>query len=174
MDWLFPTFLARYKLFDGSRSPGRWTIPDLDDRATRPPSDDATKTELWSVLVDAQPTSSSEFTAFKTTYRDMYNEARSRAGIKSFQEPSEVLLVNTLGEIMEGSLTNVYFFRGERWVTPPLTSGGQDGTVRRWLLEHEMCQEEVVQADSIVDGESCYLSNGVRGLISGRIKKQSP
>lgn len=75
---------------------------------------------------------------------------------------------------MEGSLTTVYFFRGGRWVTPPLASGGQAGTTRRWLLEQRMCQEEVIRADSVMDGEYCYLSNGVRGLISGKIKLQLP
>ncbi|KAI9780117.1 MAG: hypothetical protein M1816_003172 [Peltula sp. TS41687] len=129
--------------------------------------------KLWCVLVDTRPTSPSPFTTFKTTYRDMYNEARARVGIRSYQDPFEVLLVNTQGEIMEGSLTSVYFLRGGRWVTPPLTSGGQAGTTRRWLLEQRLCQEEVIRADSVLDGERCFLSNGVRGTFPGRMQLHS-
>jgi 4-amino-4-deoxychorismate lyase len=95
----------------------------------------------------------------------MYATARSRAGIKSFQEHAEVVLVNPAGELMEGSVTSVYFFRDGKWVTPPVTSGGQIGTTRRWLMEQGHCIEGVIEAKSLQDGEMCWISNGLRGLI---------
>jgi branched-subunit amino acid aminotransferase/4-amino-4-deoxychorismate lyase len=101
----------------------------------------------------------------------MYTGARARAGIESMMEPKEVLIISDTGsEIMEGSLTSVFFWRGERWVTPHISSGGQEGTTRRWLLENGLCVEEVVSSDSLVDGEECWISNGVRGLIWGKIE----
>lgn len=121
------------------------------------------------VSVDPALTEPSAFTRFKTTHRDMYTAARSRAGIHSFQDPAEVILVNLKGQVMEGSLTTVYFFRGGRWVTPPPSSGGQAGTTRRWLLEQRLCHEEVILADGIANGEYCGLSNGVRGLFWGQV-----
>jgi 4-amino-4-deoxychorismate lyase len=129
------------------------------------------QTQTWIVAADPEKITPSPFTTYKTTYRDMYAVARARAGIQSMTEPREVLLISdTCSEIMEGSLTSVFFWRGGRWVTPPVSSGGQAGTTRRWLLENGLCDEEVVSSNSLVDGEECWLSNGVRGLIWGKVK----
>jgi branched-subunit amino acid aminotransferase/4-amino-4-deoxychorismate lyase len=70
---------------------------------------------------------------------------------------------------MDGSLTNVYFYRNGRWVTPPLSSGGQAGTARRWMLEKGMVFEMVVTKDEIVTGEVVLLSNSVRGILAARV-----
>jgi len=110
---------------------------------------------------------------------------------------AEVLLVNELdGGILEGSFTTPYFWRDGRWVTPPVTdlasesedtraaaaaaaatshgerawTGGHDGVSRRWAIERGLAVERVVPADSVVDGEECWLSNGVRGFYAGRVR----
>ncbi|KAL1985338.1 hypothetical protein VTN96DRAFT_8016 [Rasamsonia emersonii] len=135
----------------------------------------------WRLYVDSQTTTPSAFTTHKTTSRDHYAAARERAGIRSPQDPLEVLLVNPQGEIMEGSITTPYFRRrcpgvshgvndkehtdNDKWVTPPLSSGGNAGVTRRYALEHGFCVEQVVRAEDLVDGEECWLSNGVRGFI---------
>ncbi|TQN72421.1 putative aminodeoxychorismate lyase [Colletotrichum shisoi] len=130
------------------------------------------------VLIDTTETRQSEYTHYKTTKRAMYDTARDRAGIAP-ADRKEVLLVNSKdGNIMEGSLTTPFFWRNDRWVTPPVSakynpedgSGGQDGTSRRWALERGLAVEEEVKADSIVDGEPCWVSNGVRGFTFGRVR----
>ncbi|KAI9844433.1 MAG: hypothetical protein M1838_002191 [Thelocarpon superellum] len=126
------------------------------------------RVQPWRVYLDPARTWPSPFTRFKTTEREMYSEARARLGIEK-SDPAEVILINPWGELMEGSLMSVYFWRGGRWVTPPIASGGQMGTTRRWMVEHELCDEEIVRITSVVVGEECYLSNGVRGLIPGII-----
>lgn len=132
---------------------------------------DSSRDQPWSVMVDPVGTEPSPFTSYKTTSRDMYDEARARVGIESMADPKEVLITSTKdGEIMEGSLTTVLFWRGGRWVTPPVSSGGQVGTTRRWLLASGLCEEEVVRKEDLVDGEECWLGNGVRGFIPGIIK----
>lgn len=130
----------------------------------------ATRTNAWTIKPDTATTSATDYTSYKTTSRDMYDEARARVGIVSRTEPKEVLIVSNLnGEVMEGSLTTVYFWRNGRWVTPPVESGGQIGTTRRWALDKRLCEEEVVTKDSLLDGEECWVSNGVRGFIWGRV-----
>ncbi|KAM9877065.1 hypothetical protein VDGE_00280 [Verticillium dahliae] len=146
-------------------------VPDAEVAAGDP-----SKTPVYKIVPDTALTSKSEYTHFKTTERAVYDDARSRAGIQ-LTDTTEVLVVNkTDGSIMEGSLTTPYFFRNGRWVTPPVPqkfswesgSGGQDGTTRRWALERGIAIEEAVLADSLVDGEECWISNGVRGFIFGR------
>ncbi|KAI0910024.1 putative 4-amino-4-deoxychorismate protein [Ustulina deusta] len=134
----------------------------------------------YEIRVDGQTTAKSEFTHFKTTHRPMYEEARHRAGINNPADRREVLLVNQNdGSVMEGSITTPYFWRNGRWVTPPVArefniaqgSGGNSGTSRRWALERNLVVEDVVYADSLVDGEECWISNGVRGFIHCKVKR---
>ncbi|VUC20264.1 unnamed protein product [Clonostachys rosea] len=135
-------------------------------------------TPMHTLVVDRERTKSSVHTQFKTTLRDVYDAARQRALPKP-AENVEVLLVNEdNGHIMEGSITTPYFFRGGRWVTPPVPkelrdvkgSGGQDGVSRRWALDRGLAVEEVVSVESLADGEACWISNGARGFMCATLK----
>ncbi|EWC48541.1 hypothetical protein DRE_01763 [Drechslerella stenobrocha 248] len=146
-----------------------------------PPSDaTATTTPAWSVHLDTQATPPSSLTRYKTTSRDHYDDARARVGITAFAEPREVLLWSPDGWVMEGSITNVYFWRAERggWITPSTPqdggadgddAGGMGGTVRRWLLEKGIVTVGDVRKEEVRDGEAVWLSNGVKGVVFGRI-----
>lgn len=132
------------------------------------------------IHLDDRSTRRSEYTHYKTTKREMYDQARARAGLKPTDATQEVLIVDEVtGSIMEGSLTTPYFLRGGRWVTPPVAekfstdngSGGQDGTSRRWALERGLAVEEEVKAQDVADDEAVWLSNGVRGFVFGKIEK---
>ncbi|KAL3424298.1 Aminodeoxychorismate lyase [Phlyctema vagabunda] len=124
----------------------------------------------WDILPDTSRTAPSPYTRNKTTRREMYDAARERIGIQSMTEKREVLIISDQGDIMEGSLTSVFFWRNGRWATPPISSGGQAGTTRRWLLEEGLCVEEAVGVDSLREGEECWISNGVRGMSWGKVK----
>ncbi|OJD22532.1 hypothetical protein ACJ73_06119 [Blastomyces percursus] len=159
--------------------------------------------EPWTVRLDTQPTNPSLFTRHKTTARDHYMASRVRAGITASPlDRTEVLIYNPAGEVMEGSITTVYFRRRRKrdlgptasipvpeegrsggdddisgpaddsycyWVTPPLSSGGNAGTSRRYALAAGMCVEEVVRVEELREWEGqlgkVWLSNGVRGFM---------
>ncbi|KAH7149551.1 aminotransferase [Dactylonectria estremocensis] len=138
---------------------------------------DPTKKHQFTLLVDQPVTPRSEYTHYKTTKRDMYDSARQRANI-SPADPKELLIINKNdGSVMEGTVTTPYFWRNGQWVTPPVAttfswedgSGGQDGTSRRWALQRGLATEQVVRASSLVDGEECWISNGVRGFIYAKL-----
>ncbi|CZS97589.1 hypothetical protein WAI453_008723 [Rhynchosporium graminicola] len=132
---------------------------------------DAPKGEPFDIIPDSARTPPSPFTSYKTTSRDMYVSARERVGIKDYAEKKEVLLVSDKdGEIMEGSLTSCFFWRNGKWTTPPASSGGQIGTTRRWAIKEGYAVEGIVKVDSLVDGEECWISNGVRGFQYGKVK----
>ncbi|KAF5026188.1 hypothetical protein F66182_1752 [Fusarium sp. NRRL 66182] len=139
--------------------------------------DDPQKDPSYTLFVDQASTSRSEYTHFKTTRRHMYDTAQTRAGM-SPADPADVLVINKDdGSVMEGTRTTPYFWRDGRWVTPPVSAhfswnegnGGQDGTSRRWALERGLASEQVISASSLVHGEECWISNGVRGFISATI-----
>ncbi|KAJ5888536.1 Aminotransferase class IV [Penicillium taxi] len=136
------------------------------------------ETPPWRVYVDTTSIIPSGFTTHKTTARDDYKAARLRVGIMSLAETSEVLIVNPEGEIAEGSITTPYFRprAGEHtinseqcWITPPLRCGGNAGTTRRYALTQGFCVENAITRAELVDGEECWLSNGVRGFFRGII-----
>ncbi|KKA29395.1 hypothetical protein TD95_003862 [Thielaviopsis punctulata] len=168
---------------DGSLSTVLRDVPpaaleDLYPRIPAAPPPSAAPSRCWTAFVDSEITPDTPFTHYKTTKRDMYNAARERRALV-IGDDREVLLVNPRGEIMEGSTTTPFFWRGDKWVTPPIPSeygggkgsGGQDGTSRRWALEYGFAVEEIVPADSITDGEVIWLSNGVRGFFQAKIKR---
>ncbi|KAL9080932.1 MAG: hypothetical protein Q9157_000432 [Trypethelium eluteriae] len=126
----------------------------------------------WPIYVDTETTTPDAFTTYKTTERSVYDLARRRACITKMTAQEEVLLVNTAGEIMEGSMTAPYFRRDGRWVTPPSYAGGQLGTTRRWALEKGLCVEGTVRAVDLEDGEDIWISSGVRGFRRGKIHRR--
>jgi len=145
---------------------GVMTVGDGDAVHGDPPMDEA-----WDVLPDTKRTKPSPYTSYKTTSRDMYMAARQRVGIHDMVEKKEALIISEKdGEIMEGSLTSVFFWRDGKWTTPPVSSGGQIGTTRKWALGKGYCVEGVVTVDSLTDGEECWISNGVRGFQLGKVK----
>ncbi|KAF2644662.1 hypothetical protein P280DRAFT_418803 [Massarina eburnea CBS 473.64] len=128
------------------------------------------------VYIDTRFSSTGPSTTFKTTHRAVYDSARER--FKDALGPGglggEVLVVDPSDEILEGTITSVYFFRDGRWVTPPVAVGpkiwkGHKGTTRRWALERGLCIEKSVMKDSVEEGEVVWLSNGARGFWVGRI-----
>lgn len=131
------------------------------------------------IILDSEPTPSSRFTRTKTTNRGMYDAARARHGINSLPSshldvlsPGDVLLYNPQNMITETSVFNVAFYRSNRWMTPPESSGCLPGILRRWLLEQGRISEArdgILTRDSVEDGECVLLMNGVRGCQLGRV-----
>lgn len=168
---LFPEKLPAPDGHDDPRSSVEEQRQGLGPMSLAPPYD---------VYIDTDFTAPSEFTHFKTTNREMYDQACQRAGLKPSDATKEVLIVNKeTGLIMEGIRTTPYFWKAGGWVTPRVArsfeardgAGGQDGTTRRWALERNLALEKDVKAAELVDGEAVWLSNGVRGFVFGRIRR---
>ena len=124
-------------------------------------------TLVWTIYLSPTAYPITLYTQHKTSYRLLYDQARAQLSGTDLQ--TEVLLQNTAGEIMEGTLTTPYFWREGRWVTPASKCGGNRGTTRRWALEQRLCTEGVVRANELMEAEIIWLSNGVRGFGWGRL-----
>jgi len=170
----FNLFPARLPPPRSSQPPPLKLSPLTGGALTLGPQDevhgDPPREEVWTVVPDTTRTASSEYTTYKTTTRSMYNSARERIGLRDGEKKEVLILSEKEGEVMEGSLTSCFFWREGKWVTPPVESGGQAGTTRRWALERGLCVEGVVRVDELVDGEECWISNGVKGFMLGNVK----
>lgn len=124
----------------------------------------------WALHLDTEPTPPSSFTSLKTTHRPQYTSSRARAlpaeaGLTE-QNPSggtyhEVLMFNSVGEMTEGSTTSLYFFRGGRWVTPPVGSTPK-GPAQPPVADEKGGDEG--QAPTKSDGESSGRRDETDGL----------
>ena len=92
----------------------------------------------------------------KSTRRAAYDRARAElpGGL------DEVILLNERGEVCDGSITSVFFDRGQGMRTPPLSSGLLPGVLRAELG----CTEELLVARDLPEVR-LWVGNALRGLI---------
>ncbi|KAF8167339.1 aminotransferase [Crassisporium funariophilum] len=126
------------------------------------------------LYMDKEPISPSVFTSTKTTFRDIYDQAklRNQSSLDSDTNGSDILLYDDEGYIMEATIFNVAIYRSSKWLTPSSAFGCLPGVMRRWLLENGRIVEDKQQIftkDSIQNGEWVLLFNGVQGCRPGKI-----
>jgi 4-amino-4-deoxychorismate lyase len=92
----------------------------------------------------------------KSSRREVYDRARAALP----EGLDEVILLNERGEVCDGTITTVFFDRGQGMRTPPLGCGVLPGVLR---AERD-CPEEVLLAGDI-PGVRLWVGNAVRGLI---------
>jgi len=106
---------------------------------------------------------SSPFVYHKTTDRAFYDDER----IRQQQENGcdEVVFINDIGELTEGSITNLFIKRGDILLTPPVSCGLLAGTLRQDLIDTGRAIEAVLTPADLENNEAIYLGNSLRGLI---------
>jgi 4-amino-4-deoxychorismate lyase len=111
----------------------------------------------WRVgLAAARLRSDDPWLQVKSTRRDVYDRARA-----SLPEGlDEVLFRNERGEVCDGSITTVFFDRGQGMRTPPLACGLLPGVLRA----ERGCLEEVLRVEEL-PGVRLWVGNALRGLI---------
>lgn len=92
----------------------------------------------------------------KSTNRGAYDAAR--AGLPAGLD--EVIFLNERDEVCDGSITTLFFDRGQGMRTPPLVSGLLPGVLRAEMA----CPEEVLMADDL-PRVRLWVGNALRGLI---------
>ncbi|WP_235829752.1 aminotransferase class IV [Frigidibacter oleivorans] len=123
----------------------------------------------WRVALAAEPLASSPWLGVKTTMRARYD--RDRAALPPGIE--EWIYANPAGEVCEGTITNLFFDRGEGLRTPPLACGLLPGCLRAELLETGAAREEVLRAGDL-PRVRLWMGNSLRGLIPARLVSAAP
>ena len=111
----------------------------------------------WRLALASERLSSADpFLRHKTTHRSLYDEARAQLppGI------DELLFANEQGELCEGTITNLFFDRGQGLRTPPLAAGLLPGVLRTELA----CPEETLLISDLPHVR-LWVGNALRGLI---------
>lgn len=125
-------------------------------RAALPPSPPEWRLALAGARLDADD----PWLRLKTTRRAHYDAARAALP----QGIDEVIFLNQRGEVCDGSITTLFFDRGQGLRTPPLASGLLDGVLRAELLASGACREQVL-AGADLPGVRLWVGNALRGLM---------
>lgn len=86
--------------------------------------------------------------------------ARSEWSDPSIQEG---LLRDSEGFFVEGTMTNLFLLKDERWVTPLLDRCGVSGAFRAWMHDHYDVIEQRVTLEAIINAEVVLLGNSLTG-----------
>jgi 4-amino-4-deoxychorismate lyase len=114
------------------------------------------KTEWRVGLADERLRSDDPWLRVKSTRRAAYDRARAALP----EGLDEVIFLNERGEVCDGSITSVFFDRGQGMRTPPLACGLLPGVLRAELG----CPEEVLPAGDLPNVR-LWVGNALRGLI---------
>ena len=141
-----PDHPARLRLTLDREGRVEWTVAPL------PPA----KAEWRVGLAGERLQSDDPWLRVKSTRRAAYDRARAalREGL------DEVIFLNERGEVCDGSITTVFFDRGQGMRTPPLSCGLLPGVLRADMR----CKEEVMRAEDLA-GVRLWVGNALRGLI---------
>ena len=125
-------------------------------RAALPPA----QTEWRLGLAGARLDSRDPWLRIKTTRRAAYDEARASLP----QGVDELIFLNERDEVCDGTITTLFFDRGQGMRTPPLSSGLLPGVLRAQMIAEDRCREEVLLATDLPQVR-LWVGNALRGLI---------
>ncbi len=97
---------------------------------------------------------------YKTSWREIYERGLENAG-----SCDEVLFINELGHVTEGSRTNVFIQCDGQLCTPPVSDGLLNGCLRQELLARGVCVERSITLHDLARATEIYFGNSLRGLI---------
>lgn len=95
------------------------------------------------------------------------------------QGGSEAIFANTIGNLCEGTGSNVFVGIGGRLVTPPLSAGPLAGITRELVLEVTDAVEEDLPLAALLDADEAFLTSSTRDVqairaVDGRPLRQAP
>lgn len=81
---------------------------------------------------------------------------------------NDCLLLNTEGRVCDATIANVFWVKGGRLFTPPLSEGGVGGVMRRYLVENTTGQhtvhEEPLTPEMLEQADELWLTNAIHGI----------
>lgn len=108
----------------------------------------------------------------KTTQRALYVAAREEF---SRDEVDEVILLNELDQLCEGTITSLFLDMGNgACTTPALSCGLLDGVLRRELLDNCVMREAVLTIDDLNNAKNILVGNSLRGMIRAQLISVMP
>jgi len=105
-----------------------------------------------------------------------------RLDILNFAKDSgfdEAIIVNDLGKVCEGSVTNLLVNLDDKWITPPISDGVLPGIMRALVIEYCGVSVKSIDVADLLRVQSAFLLSSLRiaqpvASIDGRLLEPSP
>lgn len=156
-----------------------------------------TKLNWWLTISDLPiPSNKADFRL--TLCRHTLSRQPSLAGLKHLNRLDQVMarsewdeqdrfnegiMFNLDGNVVEGTMSNIFWLRDNRLFTPDLSQEGVDGCVRRWVIHQQQNESPVIvekcaKLDQLLAADAVFLTNSLMGIqavsqIDGHVLKQS-
>lgn len=106
--------------------------------------------------------SASPLHRFKTL---AYLENRVLAREARERDLFEVIALNEMGELTDGSRTTLFLVEEGRILTPPASSGALPGVAREAILGADLAREASLTPEDLLACEAMFLTNALQGMI---------
>jgi branched-chain amino acid aminotransferase len=85
------------------------------------------------------------------------------------QHCNDVLVLNQFGRVADATIANIWIVENNKIITPLLTEGPVDGTMRRFILENATsngfnANEEAVSIERLQQANEVFLTNAIYGM----------
>ncbi|NJD90768.1 MAG: aminodeoxychorismate synthase component I [Geobacter sp.] len=97
-------------------------------------------------------------------YHKTTRRGHLEAELSARPDCSELLFVNSRGELPEGTYNNIVLNIGGRLVTPPLACGLLPGVLRSELIDQGSVVEQTVYPEDLLAADEILLVNSLRGI----------
>lgn len=111
-------------------------------------------------------TAQRQTTNHKVGARDLYDGERKR--LQSLTKCDEVLFIDELNNLCEGSFTSLFIQEGGELITPPLP-GILPGVLRAELIAEGKAVEGKISLSRLLSADKIYVGNSLRGLILAKL-----
>ena len=103
----------------------------------------------------------SKFSNYKTTNAAIYVLASIYAKENIWDD---CLLLNSENNIIESSNSNLFIVKTNRIITPPITDGCVDGTMRSFIKSQFDVHEKSITKEDLFSADEVFLSNAIEGV----------
>ncbi|MBC7384402.1 MAG: aminotransferase class IV [Bacteroidia bacterium] len=76
----------------------------------------------------------------------------------------DMLILNTNGNIIESTSSNIFWFSNGKWFTPPLKDGCVAGIMREIFMEENVVTEKSCSLNDLINADKRQLSNAIQGI----------
>lgn len=123
--------------------------------------------KILKLKISGEKTRSTDlFLYHKTTNRKFYNDQYRKALNDGYDE---VLFLNENEELTEGAISNVFIFKNNHWLTPPVSCGLLPGVWRGKKLAELNASEQKLKIIDLKEADKILIGNSVRGQAEGEI-----
>jgi len=102
------------------------------------------------------------------------NALVSVLGVISAKESGfgNAILMNTEGNCIETTNSNIFLVKNEVIYTPPITDGCVDGTMRKWVVQNINVIERSIDLTDIRGADEVFVTNAINGITAvGRVEE---